>query len=140
MSQTCATEDDAARDVDVVAGGNEIAEDVEEFGHGLTREDVAGKEDAGKKGEEGELYRFGLRISFAGNEDADGKRDEKIWQGEEPEQQYVAVDGNVKDKAHEGDDGAQLRESDDQVWEKLAEEQAEWAHGSDEKLLERAAL
>src|SRR5450432_4818258 len=45
-----AAEDDAAGDVDEIAGGDEIAEDAEEYGHGFAREDVAGKENAGQDG------------------------------------------------------------------------------------------
>src|ERR1700674_2784302 len=56
----CAAEDDAAGDVDEIGGGDEIAEDEEEFGHGFAREDVAGEKDAGKDGEKGELHGFCL--------------------------------------------------------------------------------
>ena len=55
MRKAGATQDDPAGDVDVIAGGNEIADDVEDRGHGLARKDVAGEKDAGEKGEEGEL-------------------------------------------------------------------------------------
>src|SRR5882762_9149139 len=50
------------------------------------------------------------------------------------------MDGNLKNEAHEGDNGAEFRESDHQVGQELAEEQAQRADGCDEKLLERAAL
>jgi len=60
-----AAENDAAGDVDEIGGGHEIAEDEEEFWHGLPGEDVAGEKDAGENGEKGELHGFGLRIGFA---------------------------------------------------------------------------
>ena len=82
MRESGAAQDDAAGDVDVIACRNEIADDVEEDGHGLARKDVARKEDTGKKREESELDGLRLRIGFAGNEDADGKRNKKIGQGE----------------------------------------------------------
>jgi flavin reductase ActVB len=78
MSDARAPEDDAAGNVDVIARGNEIADDVEESGHGLAGENVAGKEDAGKKSQEGKLDGLGLGVGFAGDENANGKRNEKI--------------------------------------------------------------
>src|SRR6267142_1466000 len=78
MREASAAQDDAACDVDVIAGGNEVAEDEEEFRHGFAREDVAGKENAWEESKEGELNGFRLRISLAGHENADGKRDEKV--------------------------------------------------------------
>ena len=83
MSKASAAQDDAAGDVDVIAGGNEVADDVKNSGHGFTRKDVAGEEDAGKEGEKGELNGFGLRVGLAGNENADGQRDEKIGKRKE---------------------------------------------------------
>src|SRR5882762_7335410 len=78
MREASAAQDDAARDVDVIAGGNKVAEDEEEFRHGFARENVAGKENAGEESEEGKLNGFRLRIGFTGHENADGKRDEKV--------------------------------------------------------------
>src|SRR3981189_1320955 len=66
-----------------IAGGNEVADDVEESRHGLARENVAGEKDAGKKGQKGELDGFGLRLGFAGDENADGKRNKKVRNGKE---------------------------------------------------------
>src|SRR5260370_34116658 len=62
MRKAGAAQDDAAGDVDVIARGNEIADDVEDGGHGLAREDVAGEEDAGEKGQEGQLDGLGLPV------------------------------------------------------------------------------
>src|SRR5690348_4595734 len=115
MRETCAAQNDAASDVDVIACRNEIAEDVKEFRHCLPRKDVAGKENAGKKGEECELYGFGLGIGLAGNKNTNGKGDEEIRQGEKSKQQYISVDRNLEHKAHEGDNGTELRESDKQI-------------------------
>src|SRR5690348_3287098 len=115
MRETCAAQNDAASDVDVIACRNEIAEDVKEFRHCLARKDVTGKKNAGEKREERELYGFGLGIGLAGNEDAYGKRDKEVGQGEKSKQQYVSVDRNLEHKAHEGDNGTELRESDKQI-------------------------
>src|SRR3982074_541406 len=115
MRETGATENNSARDVDVIAGRDEVADDVKKLRHGFAGKNVARKENAGKKSEEGELNGFGLRVGFAGNENADGKSDEEVWQGKEPEQQHISVDRNLKHEAHKSDDGAQLCKSDDQV-------------------------
>src|SRR5712692_10767206 len=140
MRKAGAAQDDAAGDVDVIAGGNEIADDVEDRGHGLAREDVAGKEDAGEKGEEGELDGLGLGVGFAGDENADGKRNEKIGERKEREKQDVAMNGNLKDEAHEGENQAQFGKTDRQIGKELAEKQAHGANGRDEQLFERAAF
>src|SRR5882724_8413036 len=50
------------------------------------------------------------------------------------------MDRNLKDEAHEGDDGTELGKADGQVRQQFAEQQAQRAHGSDEELLESAAL
>src|SRR6266481_2242001 len=121
MREASAAQYDAARDVDVIAGGNKVAEDEEEFRHGFARENVARKENAGEESEEGELNGFGLRIGFTGDQDADGQRDEKVRQREESEQEDIAVDGDLKDEAHEGDDGAELGKTDHQVGKQFAE-------------------
>src|SRR6266568_231306 len=140
MSESGAAEDYAAGDVDVIAGGNEITDDVKDRRHSLARKDVTRKEDAGEKSEKGKLNGFGLGIGFARNEDADGKRNEKIRKRKECENQHAAVDGNLKDEAHERENQAELRKTDREIGKQLAEEQSHGADGSDEKLFEGAAL
>src|SRR6266850_585238 len=124
MREASAAQYDAACDVDVITGGNKVAEDEEEFRHGFARENVAGKENAGEESEEGKLNGFRLRIGFTGDQDADGQRDEKVWQGEESEQEDIAVDGDLKDEAHEGDDRAEFGKADGQVRQQFSKQQA----------------
>src|SRR6267154_2122158 len=50
------------------------------------------------------------------------------------------MDRNLKDEAHEGDDGAKFGKADGQVRQQFSEQQTQRAHGSDEELLESAAL
>src|SRR5712672_2091419 len=50
------------------------------------------------------------------------------------------MDRNLKDEAHEGDDGAEFGKADGQVRQQFSEQQSQRAHGSDEELLEGAAL
>src|SRR5882762_8544335 len=50
------------------------------------------------------------------------------------------MDRNLKDEAHEGDDGAKFGKADGQVRQQFSEQQSQGAHGGDEKLLESAAL
>src|SRR6266436_4931895 len=47
---------------------------------------------------------------------------------------------NLKDEAHEGDDGAEFGKADGQVRQQFSEQQSQGAHGRDEELLESAAL
>src|SRR5258708_1758993 len=115
MREAGAAQDDAAGDVDVIACGDEKADDVEERGHGLSREKVAGKEDSWEKGEEGELDGLGLGVGFAGDENADGKRNEKIGERKERENQYVAVNGNLKDEAHESENQTEFGKTDREI-------------------------
>src|SRR2546427_12306114 len=103
MRKAGAAQDDAAGDVDVIAGGNEIADDVEDDGHGLARKNVTGEEDAGEKGEKGKLDGFGLGVGFAGDEKAYVKRDEKIGERKERKNEHGAVKGKLKNEAHEGE-------------------------------------
>src|SRR5260370_40693133 len=134
------TEDDAASDVDEIACGDEIADDVKKGGHGLAREDVAREENAGEKGQEAELDGFRLRVGLAGNENADGKRNEKVRKENECEKKNAARNGNLKDKAHGGDNRAEFGKTDGEVGKELAEKKAHGADGRDEQLFERAAL
>src|SRR6202171_6762311 len=125
MRKAGAAQDDAAGDVDVIAGGNEIADDVENSGHGLARKDVAGEEDAGEKREKGELDGFGLGVGFAGDENADGKRNEKIGERKERENEKVAVNGNLKDEAHEGENQTPFGKTDRAIGKELGEKKAD---------------
>src|SRR6267142_1716767 len=50
------------------------------------------------------------------------------------------MDRDLKDEAHEGDDGAEFGKADDQVGQQFSEQQSQGTHGSDEELLESAAL
>ena len=83
MDDTGAAQNHAACDVDEIAGGNEIAERVEKLGHGLARENISGKKDAWQNGEKRELHGFGLGVCFAGDEDAEGERNENVGKREE---------------------------------------------------------
>ena len=70
MLDAGSAEDDATRDVDVIRGGNEIADGIEKGGHGLTRENISREENAGENGQKSELHGLGLRFSFARDEDS----------------------------------------------------------------------
>src|SRR5712675_2180752 len=50
------------------------------------------------------------------------------------------MDRNLKDEAHEGDDGAEFGKADGQVRQQFSEQQSQRAYGSDEELLKSAAL
>ena len=71
MLDSGAAQDDAASDIDEIAGGHEVAEDAEEQRHGFAREDITGKKNAGEDGDESELHGFALRAGFAGDEDSE---------------------------------------------------------------------
>src|SRR5262249_4166444 len=62
--------DDGARDVDEIAGWDEIADHVKHFGHRFAREDVPGEKDAWQNGQESQLHGLGLGVGFTGDEDA----------------------------------------------------------------------
>src|SRR5262249_32090662 len=68
MAYAGAAQNHSTRDVDEIAGRDEVADDVEYFGHSFTRENIAGKKDAGQDRQKGELHGFGLRVRFAGDE------------------------------------------------------------------------
>src|ERR1700676_2589156 len=140
MHPSCAAENDAARNVDEIGGGDAITENVKEFGHGFARKDVARKKDAGKNREESELHGLRLGIGFAGDQDAERERHEDVRKGKQGEQQNAAVNGHAENKAHEGENHAEFEEADHQVGKQLAEQQAHGAHRGDEKLFERAAF
>lgn len=78
MYKACATQDDAARDVDVIAGGNQIADGVKNLRHGLAWKDIAGEENARNKRQERKLHGLRLGVGLAGHQNADGQRNEKI--------------------------------------------------------------
>src|SRR5207244_6655332 len=96
------------------------------------------EEDAREKGYEGECDGLGLGIGFAGDENADRKRNKKIGKREEGEKYNTAVNGNLKDKAHEGENQRQFGKTDRQIGKELAEEKTHGAHRRDEQLCERA--
>src|SRR5258708_4455695 len=120
MHPACAAENNATGNVDEISGGHKVAEDIKEFGHGLPRENIAREENTGKNGEESELHGFGLRIGFAGNQDAERQRNEDVRQGKQCQKNNAAVDGHAKDEAHEGENHAQLEKADHQVGKQLA--------------------
>src|SRR5450432_320529 len=103
MLDSGAAEDDAASDVDEIAGGDEIAEDAEEQRHGFAREDVTGKENAGQDGDERKLHGFALGACFAGDENAERQRHEDVGERKKREQQHAAVDGHLKNETHAGE-------------------------------------
>src|SRR5215469_12547392 len=110
-----AAEDDTARDVNEIGCGNEVTEDEEKSGHGLAREDVTREKDAGEDGEEGKLHGFGLRVGLAGDEDAKREREEDIWERKDSEENHAAVDGYLKDEAHESENHEQFDKPNDQI-------------------------
>ena len=133
-------EDDAAGDVDVVGRGNEIAEDVEEFGHGLAGENITGEENAGKDGEKSELHRMGLRRGLAGNENPKGEGDEEVRKREEGQEQDAAMDGHEEKETHGEKQHAEFEETDGQIGKELAKKESHWTYGGDEELFQRAAF
>src|ERR1700751_3802697 len=134
MHPTRATENDAARNGHEIGGRDEIAEDVKEFGHGLAREDVARKKDAGKNREKGELHGFGLGIGLAGNQDAEREGNKDIREGKEGENHPAAGNGYAEYETHEGKNHAKFEKADHQIGKQLSEEQAHRAHWGNEKL------
>ena len=140
MNPTGAAKNDAASDVDEVSGGNKKADVVEEFGHGFAGKDVAGEKDAGKNGEKGELHGVSLRSGLAGNENAERERNEDVRQGEEGQKDDAAVNGDLEEEAHGGDDHEEFEKADAEVGEEFAKQQAHGANGGDEELLESAAF
>lgn len=117
MLDACATKDDAAGDVDEVGGGDEVADGVEEGGHGLAGENVAGEKDAGKNGQKSELHGFRLGICFAGDENSERECGEEIGQRKNREQQDAPVNGHAEDEAHEEKNETELEEADAEVGE-----------------------
>src|SRR2546423_1972139 len=112
VRQPRSTQNNAARDVDVIARRNEIADDVEDRWHGFAREDIAGEKYARQKSEESELDRFRLRVGFAGHEDADRKGHKQIRQRKKRQQQNAAMNRHQKYEAHEREDQAKLAKAD----------------------------
>src|SRR5260370_35183101 len=82
---------------------------------------------------------LGLRVGFAGDENADRKRNEKIGQGKKRKSQNVAVNGNLKDEAHEGENQAEFGKTDAEIRKELAKKKTHGTDRRDEKLLEGAA-
>src|SRR5215472_7144111 len=70
MNQARAAQDDAARDVDEIGRGNEIAEGIKHRRYRLAGKDIAREKDAGKNGKKRQLHGFRLRRSFARNQDS----------------------------------------------------------------------
>ena len=140
MSPTGATKDDAARDVDEICGGNEVAEEEEKFGHGLAREDVTREEDAGKDSEESELHGVRLGSGLTGNEDAQRERNKNVRQGKACEEQHAPMNGNKKQKAHSEENHGEFKKADAEIRKQFAEKQAHRTHWGDEKLLQGATL
>src|ERR1700680_4135638 len=108
MLNSGAAQNNSAGDVDEIAGRNEIADDAKKDGHGLAREDIAGKENAGQDGNKRELHGFALRAGFTGNENTQRKRYEQVRQREQSEKQNAAVDRHLKNKTHATENQAKL--------------------------------
>jgi len=108
MSNASAAKNDSARDVDVIRGGNQVAERIQKGRDGFAREDVAREKNAGENGEKRELHCFGLGRCFAGNENAKRERGKEIRQRKKREQKEIAVNGHEKNEAHERKNEAQF--------------------------------
>src|SRR5712664_2758115 len=65
---------------------------------------------------------------------------ETIGERKERKNKNVAVNGNLKDEAHEGENQAQFGKTDAEIGKKLAAKKTHRADGSDEKLFKGAAL
>src|SRR5256885_7838696 len=140
MSDAGAAKNDSARDVDVIRSGNQIAERVQKSRDGFAREDVPRKKYAGENREKRELHCFRLRRGFAGDEDAKRECSKEIGQRKKREQKEVAVNGHEKNEAHERENETEFEETDEQVRKQFAEEKAERANWSHEKLFESSAF
>src|SRR5580700_12074917 len=64
MLDTGPAEDDAASDVDEIGGRNQVADRIEECGHGFARENIPRKENARKNRQKSQLHSLGLRFGF----------------------------------------------------------------------------
>src|ERR1700730_687774 len=111
------TENDAASDVDEVAGRDEITDGFEQEGHGLPRKDVAREKYARENGEKGELHGLSLRVGFAGNENAERQGDENIGQGKNCEEPNAAMNRHAENKTNARQDQAKLEETDCKIGE-----------------------
>src|SRR5438477_7786655 len=140
MRDAGAAKNDSARDVDVIRCGNQIAKRVQKSRDGFAREDVAREKNAGENGEKRELHCFGLGRGLAGDENAERECSKEIRQRKKREQEEVAVNGHEKNKAHEREDQAKFKKTDEQVRKQFAEEKAEWADWSHKELLESSAF
>ena len=140
VGEARAAQDDAAEDLDVVSGGDDAADGAEERRHGVDEKDVAGEKDRGQDGAHGELEGFSLGAGFGGDEEADSEYGEQEGQRHCEQNEDVAVDGHLKDDAHDDEDGAELSEAEDAVGNHLADHEAEGGDGRHGELLERAAL
>ena len=106
-----AAEDDASRDVGEIGGGYEVADGLEDRGHGLAREDITGKENAGQNGKKSKLHGFGLGIRLAGDKDTQREGGKKIGECENGKQKHAAMDGYLEEKTHEDENEAKLEKS-----------------------------
>src|SRR5208337_3312179 len=135
-----AAQDDAASDIDVISGGNKITEVIEKPGHRFAREDVTGEKDAREYCEKRKLHGVSLRRRLAGNQDAQGQRNEDVRQREKREKNDAAVNGHAKKESHRHQQHAELEKAYPEIREQLAEQQAHGAHGGHEELLQGAAF
>jgi len=108
MGKAGAAQDDAAGDVDVVARGNEIADDVEDHGHGFSREDVSEKKMLGRKVRKASWMASDCVLALLETRMPIEERDEEIGQRKKRKNQNIAVDGNLKDEAHKGKNQAEF--------------------------------
>src|SRR6267142_2812895 len=115
MGNSRAAQNYSAGDIDEIASGNEIAQPVEKLGHGLQRENVSGKKDAGQNGQERQLHGFGLGVGFAGNQNAQRQRNKKVGKRKKRQQKHAAMNRDVEREAHEGQNHAQFKKADAQI-------------------------
>src|SRR5579862_1592906 len=140
MPDARSAQNNAARDVDEICCGDQVAERVEDCRYGFARKDIAREEYAWKNRQERELHSFRLRRSFAGDQDSERERRKKIRQGESKKQNHVAMNGHEENEAHKKENEAKLEEADAQIGKQFAEEKSEGPHRRDEELLECASL
>src|SRR5467141_384670 len=126
-----AAENDAARDVDEIGGGDHVTDGLEDGRHGFSRENIAGEENTWQNRQKRELHGFRLRVRFAEDDDAQRESSEEIGQREQGEQKHTAMDWHAEEEAHKSKNQAKLEEPDAQVGKQFAEKEAVGAHRSD---------
>ena len=106
-------QDDAAEDADEIGGGQALADEVDDRGHGFLGEDEAGEQHGGHYDHKCELQTLNHVVGQGRDKQAKAQRGEEKEEGEDGKQQQASGNRDLEQEAHQEKDRHCLHDADE---------------------------